>query len=73
MNDVRFSPARLRELREAADLSRQQLAEAAGNISPRMIHLAESGGSVPGAEKLAAIARALGVDMESFFVAGEAA
>lgn len=72
MESVRFSHERLIEAREAAGLSRQKLADEAGNVSARMIFEIERGRTVPGSEKLAAIARVLGVDMETFFIESEA-
>ena len=65
---MQFSPARLRALREEANLSRQALADASG-ISKSTIKRLENGYGPDGmqASTIAALATALGRDPSMFF------
>jgi transcriptional regulator with XRE-family HTH domain len=66
----RFQGAKLRAAREAAGLTREQLADSIGR-SESLIKLVELGHCGTRPEKLAELAVVLGVPMESFFVAGD--
>lgn len=54
--------ARLRQLREAAGLSRQQVGDRA-RYSPALVSTAENGAALPSHKALRALAGALGVDL----------
>lgn len=54
--------ARLRQLREAAGLSRQQVGDRAGH-SPALVSTAENGAALPSHKALRALAGALGADL----------
>jgi transcriptional regulator with XRE-family HTH domain len=58
-------PGRLRELREAAGLSREELAKKAGVSEPGLIKW-EQGEREPGWSNVLALAQALGVTCEAF-------
>lgn len=62
-----FSPLRMIDLRTAADMSRDELAEAT-NLSYWCFKSWETGRSVPKAESLAAVAAVLGCSMSDFFI-----
>ena len=61
-----FSPARLRALREAANMPREQLAIAVGRSYPT-IHQYETGGTVPTIDVAERMARALEVPVTDLF------
>ena len=66
MADAKRFAARLRELREAAGLSRKQLATKAGMRSEAGIRNLEQGIRSPGWDTVLALAEALGVDCTAF-------
>src|SRR5262245_25483855 len=63
--NLRTFAARLKELREAAQWSQKQLAEAAG-VSQKAVSNWEQGEREPGWLAVLALARALGVDCRAF-------
>lgn len=61
-----FSHQRLRELRQARSISREQLAVSVGRSYPS-IHHYESGGTVPSIDVAEKLADALGVSVTDLF------